>query len=164
VFGEGQFRPGTRAGLWLLAHELAHVVQQGGALSMPPRGVGDAGDPLEREADQAADRVAAGRSLPPGFAFGAAPAGAIQRHPGPNCPGFGINNPDQATVQVAESLIELAYARRPGATPVDIVAYGSNNLQFPEDRAMGGQRYDYAMELLATVNGWPAENRPNIID
>ena len=27
-FAAGQFRPGTRSGLWLLAHEVAHVVQQ----------------------------------------------------------------------------------------------------------------------------------------
>jgi hypothetical protein len=28
VFGEGQYAPGTREGRWLLAHELAHTVQQ----------------------------------------------------------------------------------------------------------------------------------------
>ncbi len=28
VFGAGQYAPGTRGGRWLLAHELAHVVQQ----------------------------------------------------------------------------------------------------------------------------------------
>lgn len=31
VFGAGEFRPSTRGGRQLLAHELAHVVQQGGA-------------------------------------------------------------------------------------------------------------------------------------
>jgi len=31
VFARGQYAPGSRAGQWLLAHELAHVVQQGGA-------------------------------------------------------------------------------------------------------------------------------------
>lgn len=30
VFGPGQYRPGTRLGRTLLAHELAHVLQQGG--------------------------------------------------------------------------------------------------------------------------------------
>jgi hypothetical protein len=34
VFGAGQYAPGTRAGRELLAHELTHVVQQGG---VPPR-------------------------------------------------------------------------------------------------------------------------------
>ncbi|MCM3904081.1 MAG: DUF4157 domain-containing protein [Pyrinomonadaceae bacterium] len=31
VFGEGQYQPGTHAGRRLLAHELTHVVQQGGS-------------------------------------------------------------------------------------------------------------------------------------
>jgi hypothetical protein len=31
VFGEGQYRPGTNSGRTLMAHELAHVVQQGSA-------------------------------------------------------------------------------------------------------------------------------------
>jgi outer membrane protein OmpA-like peptidoglycan-associated protein len=34
VFGAGQYRPGTDAGRTLLAHELSHVVQQGGVKSM----------------------------------------------------------------------------------------------------------------------------------
>jgi hypothetical protein len=53
VFGEGQFAPETPRGRVLLAHELAHVVQQsrGG-----PAPAFDPGGPLE----QAADRAAAG--------------------------------------------------------------------------------------------------------
>lgn len=31
VFGAGQYRPATREGRWLLAHEMAHVLQQGAA-------------------------------------------------------------------------------------------------------------------------------------
>jgi hypothetical protein len=31
VFGEGRFRPDTRTGRWLIAHELTHVAQQSGA-------------------------------------------------------------------------------------------------------------------------------------
>ncbi|MBT0665988.1 DUF4157 domain-containing protein [Geobacter pelophilus] len=36
--GEGRFSPGTDAGRWLLAHELTHVVQQGGAASLAQSG------------------------------------------------------------------------------------------------------------------------------
>ena len=39
VFGAGQFGPGTREGQRLIAHELAHVVQQSGATGMPAGGV-----------------------------------------------------------------------------------------------------------------------------
>jgi Domain of unknown function (DUF4157) len=74
-FAAGEFRPGTRDGLWLLAHEVAHVVQQSAGLVRAPRG----GSPVmvmpgmgaaERAADAAADallagrRVVFGRSLP----------------------------------------------------------------------------------------------------
>jgi hypothetical protein len=36
VFGAGQYAPGTRAGRELLAHELTHVVQQGGVSPRAP--------------------------------------------------------------------------------------------------------------------------------
>src|SRR5262245_27738529 len=62
VFGAGQYAPGTRAGHRLLAHELAHVVQQRAVTSSLQQVavVGRSEDPNEREADLAADRIAAG--------------------------------------------------------------------------------------------------------
>ena len=55
VFDAGQYRPTSRAGQRLLAHELCHVVQQSAptvARGMPGRlRVGDRHDPLEHEAD-----------------------------------------------------------------------------------------------------------------
>lgn len=58
VFGAGRFAPGTAGGRRLLAHELAHVVQQGGAVASwrpgTPLPVGRADDPAEAEADRAA--------------------------------------------------------------------------------------------------------------
>jgi hypothetical protein len=62
VFGRGEYRPGAD-GRRLLAHELAHVVQQDGAAEAPvqPRlEVGPSDAPEEREADRAAAAVAAG--------------------------------------------------------------------------------------------------------
>jgi hypothetical protein len=79
VFGAGQYAPGTHEGRRLLAHELTHVVQQGGAAA--PRvaadlKVGRATDPAEREATSVAARVAAGEAAGP---VGAAPAGLLLR-------------------------------------------------------------------------------------
>jgi hypothetical protein len=56
LFHSGAFRPGTPDGDRLLAHELAHVVQQTQGL---PRAALDGGttDPLERAASLAADRA-----------------------------------------------------------------------------------------------------------
>lgn len=59
VFGANRYDPGSRRGVELLAHELAHTVQQGG--SRPARGaalvVSRAVDPAEREAEAAAKAV-----------------------------------------------------------------------------------------------------------
>jgi hypothetical protein len=67
VFGRRQYAPGRRDGDWLLAHELAHVVQQAGAPPavhrLPASTKAADGDPLEREASVAADAVVAGRAV-----------------------------------------------------------------------------------------------------
>ena len=62
-FRDGAYQPGTASGDWLIAHELAHVVQQRGTTG------GRAGTraELEREADRAASRVV--RGLPAGIAL-----------------------------------------------------------------------------------------------
>ena len=69
-FAAGAFRPDTRDGLWLLAHEVAHVVQQCAGLIRAPRpGTGSAltvlpaGTAEERAADAAADALIAGRPV-----------------------------------------------------------------------------------------------------
>ena len=56
-FAEGEHRPGTEAGERLLAHELAHVVQQRGAPESGPLTVSQPGDAMEVEADRMADDV-----------------------------------------------------------------------------------------------------------
>lgn len=58
-FGPGRFRPDTAAGDQLLAHELAHVIQQRGAATVGNRLHADPG--AEMEADRAAANVAASR-------------------------------------------------------------------------------------------------------
>ncbi len=62
AFAPGQFAPDTHAGQWLLAHEVAHTVQQGGAdgLQLKSLEVGSDSDPSESAADAAADRIMQG--------------------------------------------------------------------------------------------------------
>jgi hypothetical protein len=57
-FSKGQYSPGSADGDRLIAHELAHVVQQRGAANSGPLTVSQPGDALEREADSVADQVA----------------------------------------------------------------------------------------------------------
>jgi Domain of unknown function (DUF4157) len=53
-FAGGEFNPLSSGGKELIAHELAHVVQQRGAPTSGPMRVSQPGEPLEREAEQAA--------------------------------------------------------------------------------------------------------------
>ena len=57
-FAQGEYNPGSAAGDRLIAHELAHVVQQRGAGASGPLTVSQPGDAMEREADDVADRIA----------------------------------------------------------------------------------------------------------
>jgi Domain of unknown function (DUF4157) len=65
VFGEGHYRPETAMGQALIAHELAHSVQQGGVQMKADGPLPAAYDSeLEGQADRAAIAVTAGRSAP----------------------------------------------------------------------------------------------------
>ncbi|HET7461546.1 MAG TPA: DUF4157 domain-containing protein [Longimicrobium sp.] len=58
-FGEGRYRPGSGAGMRLLAHEVTHALQQGmhDDAAHGPLRVSDPGDGAEREAERVAGRV-----------------------------------------------------------------------------------------------------------
>lgn len=75
AFNRGMFRPGTDSGRFLLAHELAHTVQQTGAPPAPGTGaISRPGDRHEAQADRAAGAVTTGAPLP-ALTGGAAPIG-----------------------------------------------------------------------------------------
>jgi len=79
-FAAGRFAPAQRDGLHLLAHELAHTLQQRGAGSAAPLAESSTLDgadaPLERAADAHADAVVAGQ--PTRVAIGVASGGAAR--------------------------------------------------------------------------------------
>lgn len=75
-FAAGQYQPDTPAGQRLLAHEVAHTVQQGaGAPAQAKLAVSEPGDALEREADVAATAMV--RGAPAAVSRGA--ASGVQR-------------------------------------------------------------------------------------
>ena len=57
-FAQNEYKPNTSDGDRLIAHELAHVVQQRGAPTSGPLTVSQPGDALEREADDVAGQIA----------------------------------------------------------------------------------------------------------
>lgn len=65
VFGAGRYEPHTSAGRRLLAHELSHVVQQGGVKASAVSDAGPRDGAAEREADLSASAVVAGSPGPP---------------------------------------------------------------------------------------------------
>lgn len=67
-FGQGHYKPGSRDGDRLLAHELTHVMQQSsGKVRARQAGagvqMGETNDPHEQEADRVADSLMAGNSV-----------------------------------------------------------------------------------------------------
>ncbi|HBB87630.1 MAG TPA: hypothetical protein DC047_08460 [Blastocatellia bacterium] len=63
VFAPGKFQPHTTAGRKLLAHEMAHVVQQHGP-NHTPVGISQRDDSWELEADRAVDSIMSGQNRP----------------------------------------------------------------------------------------------------
>lgn len=80
VFRHGALATNTATGRRLLAHELAHVVQQSGGTASDaasgPLTVGATDDRLEREADQLADAIVRHEAISPG---GSSPSGKGDR-------------------------------------------------------------------------------------
>ncbi|HEV7553837.1 MAG TPA: DUF4157 domain-containing protein, partial [Kofleriaceae bacterium] len=72
-FGSGHYDPTSHTGQHLIAHEVAHTVQQGGGIGRKVQfklEVSQPGDAHETEADQAADSMVAGVSTTVGVAAG----------------------------------------------------------------------------------------------
>jgi hypothetical protein len=107
-FGSGRFRPGARDGLHLLAHELAHTVQQRSAAASMATDAVDIGAPdsmFERAADASADAVVAGRAA--GVHAGSAGTIVQPRLQRADAEGTRVRQVDaDTTVTVTRSLIE----------------------------------------------------------
>jgi hypothetical protein len=85
VFAAGEYVPGTAQGRRLLAHELAHTIQQRSSAAPAPQAklrLSEEGDSAEVAADRAADAVMRG-DQPPTLA--PAPDGVVQRQPARQC-------------------------------------------------------------------------------
>jgi hypothetical protein len=80
-FADGQYAPGDPTGLHLLAHEVAHTVQQGATAGEPQCAleVSEPGDAAEQEADRVADALVAGRLAPMPTIAASLPQRKLQR-------------------------------------------------------------------------------------
>lgn len=124
VFGAHRYAPHTKAGLRLLAHELAHVVQQGTADASGSLSVAPASSEREREAESAAQHVTEAGASP----------GAPIRH------SAGIRIDRQKDDPEAESKELL---KKQAKAEADILA----------DLAKGKQAYKQAVAILDKAAG-----------
>lgn len=107
VFGESQFAPATTAGRRLLAHELAHVVQQGtgGAGSPSPLELDESQSSAEGEAVRHSESALAGQA-PPAAARLPSVSRRIQRQKSPDGPAE--PDPEAAGWTLEDSSINFA--------------------------------------------------------
>ena len=127
VFGAGQYAPGTGSGQRLLAHELAHVVQQGGheetAGPQENLRVSDAKGKAERDADTLADRVltaGGGQAWETHAALRQVPSGTLQRTPAPPTRGgvTGDRDPSRIRIDAVPDFLASSFT-----APLDINVY-----------------------------------------
>jgi outer membrane protein OmpA-like peptidoglycan-associated protein len=122
VFGAGRYAPEMAEGRKLLAHELAHVIQQKAAAGGAARPTAtspetrDPFDPSEREADAIADRITRGGSAP---RVEAAASNVLQRFGDPTKVPAGLGCPVAASSPVAPVTNVLMFA--PGSFALNAV-------------------------------------------
>lgn len=170
VFGEGRYAPERPEGQQLLAHELAHTVQQ--------RGGGAPGCGAEAEADRAADAALSGRRVPQLSAMGAglqmkplappaSPAGSEQSEAPVAAPSAGrlvldrfatgsavLSAEHKAQIKAAAPGLLSSLNAQPGSMVqavghTDTVGTEANNLVL-------GQRRAEAVKAELVKNGLPA--------
>lgn len=108
----GRHRPGAPQWAHLLAHELAHVVQQRGLDYRPGLVVGDPGDASEREANSVASSLVSGRARAGRLTISPSFAPAIRRQAVSHA---GVAAPAQpgVTQQMYNEAVQLIAARDP---------------------------------------------------
>ncbi|HEU4728197.1 MAG TPA: DUF4157 domain-containing protein, partial [Kofleriaceae bacterium] len=155
-FRAGAYRPGTPDGDWLIAHELAHVVQQRGGRAER------AGTPreIEREADRAATFVARGWFAP--IALRAQPSAAYAFHEGEAHDEVGDEVGDEVSGDTNDARRDSpegvdAKAHEPASQPEDARHATDAGADGHED---GGEHDALAADEHAISAPLPAEDAP----
>ena len=157
VFGEGRYAPAISAGKRLLAHELTHVIQQGGFASSVQRSsigglrLGAEDDALEREADATADRVMRGEQV--AVATSTSSEARVQRMPGPRQPaivGLDPAGPEADLAGGTEDTLWQCMKNTPGI-PLECPQAPLTWSNFPVARGSGG---------FGANTGWDVKDKP----
>lgn len=175
VFGSGQYAPGSPEGQRLLAHELAHVVQQSQAPSDSAELISSPKDAGETAADKVAQQVAVGEVVDAAFANHAA-LPVLQRDVDPDgldmtlrpslwfllsagsltIDGFPLNEAVLTTEQVqsnerhAETLLRLLEIDPNGR--IEITGHTDATGSEIQNQRLGRQRAEAVRNVLAAAN------------
>jgi hypothetical protein len=143
-FAAGAYDPSSPTGEHLLAHEVAHTVQQGGdsATLQPKLETSEPGEGAELRAEAAADAMVAGRSAP---AVGSARAGVIHR----------------AAIQTNGGAFEASqYESANRASPMPLVG-GNMTLSFTPNGLVTTNKHGIALIQMVDSRKDGAVNHPN---
>lgn len=157
-FAAGEFAPDRTDGRRLLAHELAHTIQQQGSaatqLSAAHISVDDPHSPQEREADLAAQAVGAGESyrVRPGMTHGR----RLNRQP---------TNPPVPVAPVAPTTAQariIEAARRAAAVRAQIAMFRTRGIA-PDERTAQAYRRE-ARRLASIMFEWANPNMDQVAE
>ena len=139
VFARNQYAPETPSGQRLLAHELAHVVQQNTNGVMPARGIGRSDDAYEREAEAVSQSIGGGAAIRTSGQPGS--AGVLQRTPANkvSCAPGPLTLPDGTVIDDPVAVITAAENRAN-----ELLNQAISELDFTRQQILGG-----------AVIGWP---------
>ncbi len=177
VFDEGNFNPGSSQGRELMAHELAHTVQQDQSMdSSGPLAIGKAGDESEREADGAASSVLNRQPV----SLDTKPAAGVQRQPAPasdtlvesaspflaasigsvTIDGFvtgksDISPTNEAQLATTASRIKILLKKYPGST-ISVTGHTDAIGKESDNQTLGQSRADAVKDALSGM-GVPGE-------
>jgi hypothetical protein len=165
AFGAGQYRPASPEGAALLAHELAHTVQQGGLQRSHAAGdltMVSESDASEREAAAAAADVLSDRS-PAVFAGRSAP-GVLRRAPLGTCPAGPVLDARRDRIwEVAERHATDKFrddrGRKNVFTPQDLKGAGLDVEDFSENR---DDRHDMLVAIERYLRSGRISERPRV--
>jgi hypothetical protein len=154
-FAEGQYQPEVPSGTHLLAHEVAHTVQQQSGTSGPQAklAVSEPGDAAELAADQFADHIVDGGAAP---SLSSAPASVVHRTPAaPSYGGVtGVRDLAKLTIDPILDFIAstLTAVRSISAHPNDpAITHLTWMLYDPSDNMMDGSFSTLPGQLTSTT-------------
>lgn len=145
AFAEGQYQPNNEKGLRLLAHELAHVVQQPSVPRVASENalkLGAVNDQAEREANAVADSIVSRNAKPLSFKFTsqATPVPTLRR------------KPDETTVVVTSGASTTAkkLPQGKGGSGAVVYTYSAHGQKIPPDKDIKkpGLPFDIDLPIL----------------